>query len=91
MALSAEQRTARARIAALARWAKENPKPQGFRGQVGLRAKYEREAREADPDASDAEIERRTDVMLRLHIERMVFARSRAKSEREAARRAGAS
>ena len=74
MLLTPEQRQARASIAALTRWSRENPAANAARGQAGLLARFEREAREADPTASDAEIARRAECARKAHMQRMAFA-----------------
>jgi hypothetical protein len=89
--LTPAQRQQRARIAALARWAKENPVANGARAQAGLLAKYEREAREAEPGLTDAEYARRAECLRQAHMERMSFASSRARTARAQQRRADAS
>jgi hypothetical protein len=45
--LTPEQRSQRARLAAHARWAKEDPTPAAEHAQAGLVARFDREAREA--------------------------------------------
>lgn len=78
-----EQRSQRARIAALARWSKEDPAKNAERGQAGLIAKFEREV---DPDGvlSDAERRRRAECRRREHLARLSYASSKAKSARRA-------
>ena len=78
--LTPEQRTMRARIAANARWGRQSGAEQGRRGQAGLRAKYEREAREAEPGLTDQEYARRADCLLKAHMDRMTLAASKARS-----------
>jgi hypothetical protein len=85
--LTPEQRRQRARIAALTRWASENPAGTGERAQAGLLARFEREAREAEPGLTDAEYARRAECARQAHMQRIAFASSRARS----LRRAGAS
>jgi hypothetical protein len=85
--LTPEQLSNRATIAAYDRWAKASDadrKASGERGQAGLRAKFEREIREADPTASDAEVARRAGSALKAHYARMAFASSRARTARKA-------
>jgi hypothetical protein len=85
--LTASERALRAQFAAHARWSRENPGAgNGEAGQAGLVAKFEREARQADPDASDREIARRGQSALRAHMARLAFESSKA---RRAARAAG--
>jgi hypothetical protein len=78
--LTPQQRTLRASIAANTRWSRENPAANAARGQAGLLARFEREAREADPSASDAEIARRAEAAHRAHMQRLALASSRARS-----------
>lgn len=80
--LTAEQRVIRARIAALARWSKEDPKPTAERGQAGLLAKFEREV---DPDKvlPPEERRRRANVAQRLHMTKLAFAASKARAARK--------
>lgn len=82
--LTPGQRKARGSIAALERWSREDPAANAARGQAGLRAKFEREAREADPQASDAEIGRRAECAYQAHFKRMAFDRERARAARKA-------
>jgi hypothetical protein len=74
------QRVQRARIAALTRWSREDPKANAERGQAGLRLKFVRETRERFPDLGDAEIERRADAAYRAHMARLAFQRSKART-----------
>jgi hypothetical protein len=53
--LTKAQRRTRASIAANVRWCAEDPAAQAARGQAGLLARFEREAREAEPGLSEAE------------------------------------
>jgi hypothetical protein len=91
MPLTPEQRRQRARIAALARWSRESAVSNGRAGQAGLLAKFEREAREAEPGLTDAEYTRRAECAYQGHMQRMAFASSRVRSLRAEQRRAGAS
>jgi len=85
MALTAAQRTMRARIAANTRWSKEDPAPTAARGHAGLLARFEREV---DPDGtlSPQERGRRTQAALRAHMQRLALASSKARRARVAAR-----
>lgn len=80
MALTPEQRTMRARVAAYARWSREDPAPTATAGQAGLVAKFEREARDAEPGLSDAEYARRAESARKAHMQRLALASSRARS-----------
>jgi hypothetical protein len=81
--LTPRQRTARASIAGYTRWSKATDadrKANAERGQAGLLAKFEREIRAADPNASDAEVARRAESARKAHMKRMAFASSRARA-----------
>ncbi|HZN73565.1 MAG TPA: hypothetical protein VFC00_17990 [Micromonosporaceae bacterium] len=80
--LTPEQRTMRARIAALARWSKEDPTPAAKRGQAGLLARFEREVDPHD-QLPPEERRRRAEAARRLHMTRLAFASS--KNRRRAA------
>lgn len=73
MALTPEQRSQRARIAAHTRWSREDPSTNAQRGQAGLLAKFEREIRDANPDLSDAEVGRRAESARKAHMLRLAF------------------
>ena len=81
MPLTREQRTLRARVAAHARWSKEDPAANAARGQAGLLARFEREV---DPDGSlpPAERERRAQSAYRAHMGRLALASSKARARR---------
>jgi hypothetical protein len=85
MALTPDQLRLRASIAANTRWSREDPEVNAARGQAGLVAKFEREAREADPDAPDIEIARRAACAYRAHMQRLALASSRARKARAGA------
>jgi hypothetical protein len=84
--LTRSQRTLRASVAANARWSRESPSENAARGQRGLLARFEREAREAEPGLTEAEYARRAESAYRAHMGRLALASSRAR-----ARRAGGS
>jgi hypothetical protein len=71
-----------AAIAAYSRWSREDPALNARRGQAGLVARFEREAREADPGASDAEIARRGMAGYRAHMLRVANASVAARKAR---------
>ena len=71
--------------AAHARWAQASEADraeQGRRGQAGLRAKFEREIREASPEASDAEVAKRTQNAYQAHIQMMVYRSAKARRDK---------
>lgn len=80
--LTPEQRAQRARIAALTRWSKEDPRPTAIRGQAGLRDRFEREVREQFPDLPETEVLRRADAAYRAHFARLAFASAKARRRR---------
>jgi hypothetical protein len=81
---TAEQISLRAKIAANARWSKEDPAATAERGQAGLRARFDREAREYEPGLSDAEYARRAERAYRAHFQRLALASSKARSRKAA-------
>lgn len=82
--LTPQQRTLRARNAVYTRWAKEDPAENAARGQRGLVAKFEREARESAPGLTDAEYARRAQSAYKAHMARLAFASSKARGARKA-------
>jgi hypothetical protein len=72
--LTPEQRTQRARIAALTRWASEDPKATAERAQAGLQRKF---YNQTDPTLPEAERQRRARAAFRAHMARLNFQRSR--------------
>lgn len=79
MPLTPEQRFLRAQRAAYTRWCREDPSANAARGQAGLVARFEREAREVDPDASEKEIARRVEAARRAHMAGLALASSKAR------------
>jgi hypothetical protein len=75
--LTPEQRSTRARIAALTRWSQEDPAANAARGQAGLLEKFRREVIAADPQVVEPELTRRADAARRAHMARLSFQRSR--------------
>jgi hypothetical protein len=75
--LTPKQRSQRASIAALSRWAREDPAANAARGQAGLRARFLREVDEESPDLPEAERQRRATTLYRLHFKRLRYLRSR--------------
>jgi hypothetical protein len=75
--LTATERSMRARLAALARWSREDPTATAVRGQAGLRAKFLAEIVAEFPDLAEAERERRAAVRYREHMVRVRYAAMR--------------
>ena len=75
--LTPTQRALRAPIAANARWSREDPAANAARGQAGLLARFDREAREAEPGLTEAEYARRAQSAYRAHMGRLALASSR--------------
>lgn len=75
--LTPEQKTQRARIAALARWSKENPAANAARGQAGLLERFRREVLADDPNVLEPELTRRAECRRKLHMQRLAFRSSR--------------
>jgi hypothetical protein len=82
--LTKQQRILRASKAAYTRWSREDPAANAARGQAGLLARFEREARAADPTASDAEVTRRAESARRAHMAGLALASSKARGARKA-------
>jgi hypothetical protein len=76
----AAQITQRARIAALTRWSREDPRAQAQRAQAGLLDKFRREVLEEFPGLQEPELSRRAEARRRLHMERLSFKASRART-----------
>lgn len=70
MSLSPAQRTLRARVAVLTRWAQEDPGPATAKARQGFAERFEREV---DPEGKLSEIERRrrAKAALRAHMLRL--------------------
>jgi hypothetical protein len=79
MALTPEQRALRASAAALTRWSREDPSANAARGQAGLLARFEREARAAEPGLTDTEYARRAECARRAHMARLALSSSKAR------------
>ena len=79
--LTAAQRSQRARIAALARWSREDPAPNAARGQQGLRASIAASL-DLPADLDTGERERRIDAAVRAHMTRLALASSRVRTKR---------
>ena len=80
--LTPEQRTLRASRAAHTRWAKEDPAETATRGQAGLRARFDREVREAEPGLTEAEYERRAGHLYSAHMAGLALASSKARARK---------
>lgn len=78
--LTDEQRSQRARIAALTRWSKESPAANAARGQAGLLEKFRREVLAEDPAIAEPELTRRAECRRKLHMQRLSFKASRARA-----------
>lgn len=84
MALTPEQRTQRARLAALTRWSREDPSTNAARGQAGLLARFEREV-DPNGELAPAERLRRAEAARRAHMVRLAFRSSRIRSKDQGA------
>jgi hypothetical protein len=82
--LTPEQRTLRGRRAAHTRWANENPTDNAVRGQAGLRGRFARQVREAEPGLSEAEYARRAESAYLAHMAGLALASSKARAARKA-------
>lgn len=77
--LTPEQRSTRARLAALTRWSREDGKAQGELVQAGLRRKF---YNETDPTLPAVERERRAECAYKAHMTRLSFLASKARQAR---------
>jgi hypothetical protein len=75
--LTPAQRTQRARIAALTRWSREDPKATAERAQAGLQRKF---YNATNPELPEAERQRRAAAAYRADMSRIAFQRSKAKA-----------
>lgn len=80
MALTPEQRSQRARLAALTRWSREDPTETARRGQEGLLRRF---LAEVDPDGTlpEAERYRRAEAARKAHMTRLAFNSAKARSK----------
>lgn len=78
--LTPEQRSMRARLAALTRWSREDPQPAARRGQDGLLNKFRREVAAECPGLGEAELTRRAEARRRAHMTRLAFRSARARA-----------
>jgi hypothetical protein len=83
--LTAEQRSLRARLAANARWSKEDPLPTAKRAQAGLLDRFRREIVAEQGDITEPELTRRAKARRREHMQRLSFEASKARRARKAA------
>ena len=84
--LTKTQRELRARKAAHTRRSAQDPAAQVPRGQAGLLARFEREAREHEPGLTDAEYARRAESARKAHMAGPALAFSKARGARKAGR-----
>jgi hypothetical protein len=83
--LTPEQRTMRARLAAHARWAREDPGPNVRRAAAGLLEKFRREILAEQGDVAEPELTRRAESRRREHLTRIAFEASRKRQAGKAA------
>lgn len=81
MPLTPEQRTMRARKAALTRWSRETPAANAQRGQAGLLDRFRRQVLEHDPSVTEPELTRRAEALRRAHMIDLAFRSSKARSK----------
>lgn len=79
--LTPEQRSQRARIAALSRWAKESPAANASRGQAGLLEKFRKQVLADDAGVQEPELTRRAEAARRAHMARLSFKASKARGK----------
>lgn len=84
MPLTPEQRSQRARLAALTRWSKEDPSANAARGQAGLLAKFEQQV-DPNNELPAPERQRRAQAARRAHMISLAFRSSKARTAEGAA------
>jgi hypothetical protein len=77
VSLTPEQRTQRARIAALTRWSNEDPKANAERAQAGLQRKF---YDQTDSSLPEIERQRRARAAFRAHMQGLAFERSKRRT-----------
>lgn len=77
--MTPEQRTQRAKYAALIRWSRENPRESALRAQAGLLDKFLREVDAHEPGLPEAERLRRAECLRRAHMKKLAFKSSRTR------------
>lgn len=82
LSLTPSQRTLRASKAAHTRWSREDPAQNAERGQAGLRARFGREVRDAEPGLSEAEYARRAESAFKAHMAGLALASSKARARK---------
>lgn len=84
--LTPEQRSQRARLAALTRWSKEDPRENVTRASAGFLAKFLREVDEAAAASGEVltenERRRRAEAARRAYMTRLAFASSKARARK---------
>lgn len=80
--LTPEQRSQRAKAAALSRWANEDPTRQSLVLQRGIRAKFEREV-DPNNELTPQERARRADAARKAHMARIALKSSRVRAARK--------
>jgi hypothetical protein len=75
--LTPGERTLRARLAAHARWAREDPTVNARRAQAGLLDRFRREIVAEQGEVAEPELTRRAEARRREHMTRIAFKRSR--------------
>lgn len=89
--LTPEQRSQRARIAAAVSWANTTDRSaRGRNAQDGLRRKFEREARELHPDASEEHIAKAAESLYKAHFARITYDRMKKQAARKQAAQSAA-
>lgn len=86
--MTPEQRSLRARIAALSRWAKEDPSAAAARGQAGLLARFIDQV-DLDRTLPEPERMRRAEAARKAHMARLALKSARARAARAASKRGG--
>lgn len=87
MSLTPEQRSQRARIAALTRWSRHDPRPTGYRAQAGLMRRFENEV-DPNRELPEEERQRRAEAARKAHMTRLAYRSAIARSRKASGDRA---
>jgi hypothetical protein len=91
VALTPEQRTLQARVAAHVQWSREaNPTERTAGARAAFLSRFEREARELHPNGSPEVIARAAEHLRRAHFTRLALASAKARGKRKGAGHAAA-
>lgn len=84
--MDAQDRTLRARLAAHTSWANTlDPRSRTAKARAAAAGRFEKQARELHPDATDEQIARVAEHLKKAHAQRMALASAKARRAKKAA------